>query len=231
MIKPVTALISMKGHSSRVPGKNIRPLAGKPCCYWIIAELIKAARIADVMVETDDDGIEATVRADFPDITILRRPDALKGDFVSMNPLIEHHMANSDAEVFLQTHSTNPLLRAATIDAAVEAYFEPGDHDSLFAVSALHTRLYWPDGSPVNHNPKEMLPTQHLPPIYEENSCLYIFTRDSFAKNGHRVGDAPKLFATPHLESVDIDEEHDFAYCEFLMERRLAEEAAAAGRS
>jgi N-acylneuraminate cytidylyltransferase len=212
----------MKGNSERVPGKNIRMLAGKPCCNWIIAELEKAEHVSETVVETDDDAIEATVRAGFPDIRILRRPDALKGDFVSMNPLIEHHMANCSGDVFFQTHSTNLLMRAATIDQAIKAYFEPGDHDSLFGVSAMHTRLYWPDGRPVNHNPKEMLPTQHLPPIYEENSCLYIFTRDSFAKNTHRVGDAPKLFATPHLESVDIDEEHDFAYCEFLMERRLA---------
>lgn len=229
MIKPVTALISMKGHSSRVPGKNIRLLAGKPCCYWIISELEKAVHVAETIVETDDDRIEEVVRSDFPAIRILRRPDTLKGDFVSMNPLIEYHMANSSADVFLQTHATNPLLRAQTIDAAIEAYFQPGEHDSLFAVTAMHTRLYWPDGSPVNHDPKEMLPTQHLPPIYEENSCIYIFTREAFAKRNHRVGVAPKLFETPHLESVDIDEEHDFAYCEFLLKRRSSREAAANG--
>lgn len=223
MVRPVTALISMKGHSSRVPGKNIRPLAGKPCCYWIISELQKASQIAETVVETDDDQIEATVRADFPDIRILRRPDALKGDFVSMNPLIEYHMANSQADVFLQTHTTNPLLRSQTIDAAVSAFFEPGDHDSLFSVTRLQPRLYWPDGRPINHNPEELLPTQHLPPVYEENSCIYIFTREAFAKRSHRVGTSPKLFETPHLESVDIDEEHDFAFCEYLMNRRLAE--------
>ncbi|MCR9129316.1 MAG: acylneuraminate cytidylyltransferase family protein [Alphaproteobacteria bacterium] len=228
MTQAVTALISMKGHSSRVPGKNIRPLAGKPCCYWILKALSDADRISDISVETDDDGIEQTVRSLFPEMRILRRPDSLKGDFVSMNPLIEHQIAHSQADIFLQTHSTNPLLKADTIDRAVAAYFEPGAHDSLFSVTKLQPRLYWPDGRPINHDPAELLPTQHLPPVYEENSCIYIFTREGFAKRKHRVGEAPKLFETPHLESVDIDEEHDFAFCEYLMERRLAEDPQAA---
>lgn len=220
--RAITALISMKGHSSRVPRKNIRTLAGQPCCYWIISELEKARRVKKVVVETDDDEIESVVRAGFPDLTILRRPNSLKGDYVSMNPLIQFHMDNCEDSIFLQTHSTNPLLRAETIDASIKSFFQPGDHDSLFTATELQTRLYWPDGTAVNHNPKEMLPTQELPPILEENSCIYIFSRESFAKFNHRVGENPKIVTTPHLESVDIDEEHDFAFCEYLMRERIA---------
>lgn len=216
-----TALISMKGHSARVPHKNIRDLAGKPCFYWIVSALLDAKKVSHILIETDDDNIEEVSRRHFPDITVLRRPDRLKGDYVSMNPLIEYHLQHSEDEVFLQTHSTNPLMRPETIDRAIEAYFAPGDHDSLFAVTAMQTRLYWPDGRAVNHDPTEMLPTQELPPIYEENSCIYVFSRSSFAAARHRVGKTPVMFPTPPLESVDIDEEHDFAYCEFLMRRRL----------
>lgn len=221
----VTALISMKGKSDRVPGKNFRPLAGKPCFYWIVAALEAAERVRRVSIETDSDEIEAIANELFPHIKVLRRPDALLDPFINMNPLIEHHMAHSDDEIFLQTHATNPLLTSETIDKAVEAYFAPGDHDSLFTATALQTRLYWEDGRPVNHNPEEMLPTQHLPPILEENSCVYIFSRESYATLNHRVGAKPKIFTTAALESVDIDEEHDFAYCEFLMTRRLADQA------
>ena len=140
-----------------------------------------------------------------------------------MNPLIAYHLANVQGEYFLQTHSTNPLIRAETIDGAVEAFFNADAHDSLLSVTALHTRLYWPDGRAVNHDPSELLPTQHLPPpIYEENSCLYIFSRASFTSTGLRLGETPMLFPTPAIESVDIDEEHHFAMAETLMLQRLA---------
>lgn len=224
-VQPVNALISMKGHSSRLPRKNIKPLAGKPLFFWIVDELLKARHVADVSIETDDDEIEAIANDLFPRLRVLRRPDALLGDFVSMNPLIAHQLDHVDGEYFLQTHSTNPLIRAATIDGAVEAFFGNPAHDSLLSVTALHTRLYWPDGRPVNHDPSELIPTQHLPPIYEENSCLYVFSRASFAATGRRLGRTPMLYPTPAIESVDIDEKHDFAIAEALMRRRLEREA------
>ncbi len=220
-VQPVKALISMKGHSSRVPRKNVKLLAGKPLFFWIVDALLKARHVSDVSIETDDDEIEAIANDLFPHLRVLRRPDALLGDFVSMNPLIAHHLENLEGEFFLQTHSTNPLIGAATIDGAVEAFFDDEDHDSLLSVTALHTRLYWPDGGAVNHDPSELMPTQHLPPIYEENSCLYIFSRASFAATGLRLGRAPMLYPTPSIESVDIDEEHDFAMAEALMRQRL----------
>lgn len=211
----------MKGHSERVPGKNIRPLAGKPCFYWIVAALEEASRVSRTVIETDDDEIERISLALFPHIRVLRRPARLLGDRVSMNPLIAYHLDHCDGEIFLQTHATNPLVLPETIDRAVDAFVEPGGHDSLFTVTPLHTRLYWPDGRPVNHDPTEILPTQDLPPVYEENSCLYVFSRESFHRHGHRVGARPKLLPMDALEAVDIDEEHDFAFCEFLMRKRL----------
>jgi N-acylneuraminate cytidylyltransferase len=220
-VQPVKALISMKGNSARVPRKNVKLLAGKPLFFWIVDQLIKARHVSDVSVETDDDEIEAISNELFPQVRVLRRPDELLGDFVSMNPLIAHHLANVEGEYFLQTHSTNPLIRAETIDGAIEAFFNAEAHDSLLSVTALHTRLYWPDGRAVNHDPSELLPTQHLPPIYEENSCLYIFSRASFAATGLRLGKTPMLYPTPAIESVDIDEHYDFAVAETLMRRRL----------
>jgi len=220
-VQPVKALISMKGHSARVPRKNVKLLAGRPLYFWIVNELLKAKHVSDVSIETDDDEIEAIANDLFPQLRVLRRPEELLGDFVSMNPLIAHHLDHVEGEYFLQTHSTNPLIRAETIDGAVEAFFNDEDHDSLLSVTALHTRLYWPDGRAVNHDPSELIPTQHLPPIYEENSCLYVFSRTSFAATGLRLGEKPMLFPTPPIESVDIDEDHDFAMAEALMRLRL----------
>jgi N-acylneuraminate cytidylyltransferase len=117
------------------------------------------------------------------------------------------------------------MVTTATIDRAIEAFFAQRGHDSLFTVTPLHTRFYWPDGRAVNHDPEVLLRTQDLPPMYEENSCLYLFSREVFARRGHRLGSRPMMFPMDRYEAVDIDEEFDFAVAEALMRQRLAAEA------
>ena len=132
------------------------------------------------------------------------------------------------SDIYLQSHSTNPLLRSSTIDRAVDKFLTPGDHDSLFAVNVWRTRFFWTDGRPVNHNPDELLPTQDLPPLLEENSNIYIFTKESFAKRNHRIGKKPMMFEMEYAEAIDIDEMSHFKLADALMTLRLEEETAAA---
>ena len=82
------------------------------------------------------------------------------------------------------------------------------------------TRLYDADGTPINHDPDVLLRTQDLPPVYEENSNLYLFTADQIAA-GRRIGKRPILFEIDPLEAVDIDDEADFVLAEAL-DRHLA---------
>ena len=90
-------------------------------------------------------------------------------------------------------------------------------NDSLFSVTRWQTRLYDQAGKAINHDPTELIQTQDLPPVYEENSCIYIFSRDNLVKYHHRIGSAPLLFEIPRLEAIDIDEESDFQLAEVLM--------------
>jgi CMP-N-acetylneuraminic acid synthetase len=86
---------------------------------------------------------------------------------------------------------------------------------SVFSVSRTQKRFYNNDATPMNHDPK-MLVTQHLDPIYEENSCFYIFTKESFFNNESRIGNAPFMFEIDKIESTDIDEPEDFIIAEAL---------------
>ena len=212
----------MKGHSSRVPRKNLRELADRPLYHWILDALQNASHVDRVIVETDSDEIEQSVKSSY-DLTVLRRPPDLVGDEVPMNQLIAFNMENAPADIYVHTHSTNPLLKSSTIDRAIETFkAQQGKHDSLFGVTAWHTRLFWPDGSAANHNPDELIQTQDLPPIYEENSNIYIFTAASFAKRQHRIGTTPVMFPIDRWEAVDIDEEIDFEFADFLMRKQLS---------
>ena len=221
----IIALVPMKGHSERVPGKNMRPLCEHPLFHCIVMSLQDSKYITWIVIDTDSQEIAQNALKHFDQVSILDRPEAIRGDFVSMNTIIAYDLSQIEGEHFLQTHSTNPLVTTATIDRAIEYYFNGLEtHDSLFSVTRHQTRLYWQDGWPINHNPQELLRTQDLEPIYEENSCLYIFSRTSFLQSGNRrIGLKPQMFEMDKLEAVDIDEEQDFKWAEIVLESRYVE--------
>lgn len=219
----IVALVPMRDRSERVPGKNYRLLAGQPLFHHILNALAACAQIAEVVVDTDSDSIKAGLARHFPAVRVIERPPHLRAGEIPMNEILLHDAEQVDADFYLQTHSTNPLLRAETIDRAVTAFLGADPQpDSLFGVTELHTRLYDAAGKAINHDPRELLRTQDLPPIYEENSCLYVFSRSSLQQSGHRIGRTPLMFAIPREEAFDIDEELDFQIADFLMQQRLA---------
>ena len=217
----LAALVPMRHHSQRVPGKNYRPLAGKPLYQHIIETLLAVPEIETVMVDTDSEPVMDGVRRLFPTVKLIQRPEHLRADDVPMNDILLHDTAQVNAEFYLQTHSTNPLLKAQTISQGIQKFFaEYPKYDSLFSVTRLQTRLYFQDGRAINHNPLELIQTQDLPPVYEENSCMYLFTRENLARKHHRIGDSPLMFEIDADEAWDIDEELDFEITDFLMKRR-----------
>ena len=224
----VIALVPMKEHSERVPGKNMRSFCGRPLFHWIIRSLQNSRYIIRIVIDTDSRAIAEDALGHFDGVSILERPEVIRGDFVSMNDIIAYDLSQIEGEHFLQTHSTNPLLTAETIDKAIECYFNRLEiYDSLFSVTRRQVRLYWQDGRPINHklhNPQESLRTQDLDPIYEENSCLYIFSRTSFSQSRNwRIGLKPQMFEMEKLEAVDIDEESDFRLAEALHKLKYAQ--------
>lgn len=217
----IAALVPMRHHSQRVPGKNYRPLAGKPLFQHILETLGAVPEIDTVIVDTDSEPVMDGVRRLFPDVKLIQRPEHLRADDVPMNDILLYDTAQFQADFYLQTHSTNPLLRAETISSAVQKFTaEYPKYDSLFSVTRLQTRLYWRDGRAINHNPLELIQTQDLPPVYEENSCVYLFTRENLERKKHRIGDYPLMFEIDADEAWDIDEELDFEIADFLMRKR-----------
>lgn len=208
------ALLPMKANSERVKGKNFREFCGKPLFRWVLDTLLAVDEIDQVVINTDarqilaDNGLVESDRVRIRD----RKPE-ICGDHVSMNLIIEDDIKAVAADTYLMTHTTNPLLSAATIRNALAEFRKleaAGAADSLFTVDKIQTRFYREDATPVNHDPDNLVRTQDLEPWFEENSNLYIFTRQSFAKTGARIGARPGMFETPKLESIDIDTPEDW---------------------
>jgi CMP-N-acetylneuraminic acid synthetase len=214
----------MKANSQRVKGKNFRPLHGKPLFRWILDALLAIPEIGLVVINTDarhilaENGLVESGRVMIRD----RRP-ALCGDLVSMNLIIADDIAAVPAETYLMTHTTNPMLGRATIAAALASYragVAAGTADSLFTVNRIQTRFYRADGSPVNHDPANLIQTQDLEPWFEENSNLYIFSQSSFAGTSARIGRKPVLHVMDKMEAVDIDTPEDWALAEAVASLR-----------
>lgn len=222
-IPKIIALVPVKGHSERVQNKNIRPLAGKPSFHWIIESLSKSRYIKEIVINTDSPEIAENAKKNF-EVTILKRPDFLLGDMVSIQPLIAYDISQTNGAFYLQTHSTNPLVTTETIDKAIEEFFSQKEYDALFSVTPLKTRFYWQDGTGINHDPKHLIRTQDLEPIYEENSCFYIFSKATNKRTKNRLGSNPMMFPLNRLEAVDIDDIEDFYWAEFLLHRKIENE-------
>lgn len=204
------ALLPLKGHSARVPGKNFRDFAGKPLVRHMLDTLLEIAEIEQVVINTDArETLERIGVAALPRVVIRDRRPEICGDFVSMNRVIEDDLAAVASDIYLMTHTTNPLLGADTVRRAIGEFRtarSEGRADSLFTVNRFQTRFYRADGSAINHDPRNLVRTQDLEPWFEENSNLYLFTRQSFAATGARIGAMPMMFETPRAESADIDD-------------------------
>ena len=108
-MKNITALLPMKGHSERVPRKNLKNFNGKPLFHVIIDKLIESKFINDIIINTDCDLIKKSVKETYKDYIIIhKRPKEIQGDMVSMNKIIEYDLKNSKSEIYVQTHSTSP---------------------------------------------------------------------------------------------------------------------------
>jgi len=221
----VVALVPMRHHSQRVPGKNYRLLVGKPLFHHVIETLLAVPDINEIVVDTDSEPVIDGLRKYFPQVKIINRPEHLRSDDVPMNDILIHDTEQVKADFYLQTHSTNPLLKPETISRAIQLLVTNyPKNDSLFSVTRLQTRLYDQHGTAINHNPRELIQTQDLPPVYEENSCLYIFNRENLLAKRHRISDYPLMFEIDADEAWDIDEELDFEICDFLFKRQSKNE-------
>ncbi|MDA9263409.1 acylneuraminate cytidylyltransferase family protein [Saprospiraceae bacterium] len=221
MKKTIAALVPMRHSSERVPGKNYRDFNGKPLYHWVIDSLLKCDKITSVIIDTDSPIILEDAAKHFPSVILLERPENLRSGETPMNDVLMNSISQVDADFYLQTHSTNPLIAPKTVADAVDCFLENYPiYDSLFGVTRLQTRLWDTLGRAINHNSNILLRTQDLPPIYEENSCIYIFTKKTLQEKHNRIGNRPYLFEMDAEEAQDIDVELDFRVAEFLFKEK-----------
>lgn len=213
----IAALVPMRHSSERVPGKNYRDFAGKPLYFHIIESLLSCPSISVVVIDTDSPLVIEMTKQHFPTVKILERPEHLRDGSIAMNDVLMNIINQVSADFYLQTHSTNPLLSTVTIELGIQKLLSHYPmYDSLFSVTKKNVRFWDVLARPINHNQNILLRTQDLPPVFEENSCMYLFSKEILLRKHNRIGDRPYLFEMPEIEAQDIDVELNFKVAEFL---------------
>jgi len=213
----IAALVPMRHSSERVPGKNYRDFAGKPLYFHVIESLLSCPSISVVVIDTDSPLVIEMTKQNFPTVKILERPEHLRDGSIAMNDVLMNIINQVSADFYLQTHSTNPLLSSVTIELGIQKLLSHYPmYDSLFSVTKKNVRFWDVLARPINHNQNILLRTQDLPPVFEENSCMYLFSKEILLRKHNRIGDRPYLFEMPEIEAQDLDVELNFKVAEFL---------------
>lgn len=200
------AIIPIKLHSTRVPGKNIKPFYdGTPLMAFIQKTCMDARNIDEVYIYCSDDAVIPYVLSG---VKYLKRPAYLDGDGINANDFIREFMNDVDADIYVNAHTTSPFARVETIEDLVDKV-SSGEYDSAFCAESIKTFM-WQNGKPINFDPDHFPRTQDLPLIYGETSIAYVFTKDSFLKHNRRLGAHPYIKEVGKIEAMDIDYPEDF---------------------
>ena len=225
MTEPWIALVPLRAGSKGLPGKNTRPLAGKPLFRHAVDQGLEAGA-SRVFISTD---IPEVLAADHGDmVRAVPRPPELAGDAVPMDAVLRHFLAGDFIEpatvVLLQ--ATSPLRRAQDIRGAL-GVFARGAFDLVMSVTETSPTILKygtaaPDGRfvPVSDPAYCFTNRQALPKVYRPNGAVYVFDADWVRRNGSLATDRIGMFEMEEGCSQDIDSEADFELAERLMQER-----------
>ena len=212
-----TAFLPMKLNSERVREKNFTLINKKPLFFYILDTLQSINHIDQILIDVDSEAVIEKVREYFDNVEFKLRENNLLDPSESVNKIIESNFHQIKNNYIFQTHTTNPLLTKNTINEALELYME--NKKSLFSVNSFQSRFYDEGLNPMNHKPSELIPTQDLNFIYEENSNFYIFSKEDFKENGNkRIGNKSVHYVTKKYESIDLDTKEDLELIKRILE-------------
>jgi len=198
-------------NSQRVPGKNVKLLAGIPLVNYVLAAANKVEELDEVVIFSSDPGIAGFIRSGLK-YKLVTRPDWLDTQQARVQDLIGEFLKVDAADVIAMLHITSPFLKPETISDCV-SQVKSGRYDSAFAAGAV-TQSCWFAGKPLNNR----RPDSTEPVLVEQS--FYVFKRSVFEGTGRRIADRPYIKIIDDREGQDIDTFEDLRIAEMLMAKR-----------
>jgi CMP-N-acetylneuraminic acid synthetase len=202
----IIACIPIKLHNERMPGKNIKAFFdGTPLMHLIQHTCLEVKALNEIYIYCSDETVKDYI---VPPVRFLKRPKHLDENNSNFNEIIHEFVNAVPADIYVYAHATAPFTTVQSIDECIAAVAS-GKYDSAFMAVSLKKYL-WQDGKPLNFDPKNFPRTQDLPPVLQETSGAYVFTRSSFQEHGYRIGEKAHIREIGTIEAMDIDYPEDF---------------------
>lgn len=237
MRNSLTAFVFARGGSKGLPGKNIKPLAGKPLNGWAIEAALAVSEIKRVLVSTDDPDIARVARECGAEVPFLR-PDSLASDTASELDAWRHALETlRDTEgtlpdPFISVPATAPLRLPQDISACLNCY-RAGGADVVLTTTEAHRNPWFNMVAAgaggivtlVNNPDGAVTRRQDAPEVMDLATVAYVADPRFILAGGKLFSGRVKAVSVPVERAIDIDTAHDFAIAEFLMIKRLDAEA------
>ena len=213
------ALIPLRGGSKSIPQKNIKTIAGKPLCAWVLEAAVATRGIEATYVSTDCEQIKAVVLGLGLGVEVLDRPAKLATDEASTESVMLHFMNTVDFDRLVTIQATSPLLDSVHLEQAL-ILFEQNQLDSM--LSAVRSRrFFWrDDGTPLNYDPRQRPRRQDFEGLLMENGAFYVTCRQTLVDLQCRLGGNVGIFEMPEETALEIDEPLDWNLVEAQLQRK-----------
>ncbi|MEI8267481.1 MAG: acylneuraminate cytidylyltransferase family protein [Betaproteobacteria bacterium] len=232
----ITCVIGARGGSQGVPGKNIRPLLGKPLIAWSIEQALACPRIRRVVVSTDSPAIAEVARAHGAEVPFMR-PAELATSTAGKWEVWQHalqacdaHYAGEPVDLFVDLDCTSPLREVDDISRAIAQFEASPGVDAVFSVCEARKNPYFnmleteEDGRLriCKALPKPLVRRQDAPQVLEHVASVYVLSPAYLRRGTGLLSGRTQGYLMAPERSLDIDCEFDFELVEYLMRKRLA---------
>ncbi len=215
--KVIKAIIPVRGGSQRVKNKNIRPFAGSSLLEIKIKQLQKIKSLDGIIVNSDSE--EMLDLAKTLGVEPVKRAPYYASSSVSINEVYVDLANHCDSDIILFADATNPLIKDETVELAIKTYFDNiENYDSCNTVDKVKLFM-WKDGKPLNYDESNKPRSQDLPEIYSINAAINLIAKDIMIKNRSFIGYKPYFLPVEGVEGLDIDDEVDFEFAEFMYKK------------
>ena len=214
------SIIPARGGSKGIPGKNIKPLAGRPLITYTISHSLNSKLIDETYVTTDDIKIKKVALE--AGAKVIDRPKKIAEDKTPIEPVLKHAInqleTKPDIVVFLQC--TSPIRKKNDINNAIKK-LQQNNYDSIFS-GTKNKDFFWriekEKLKPINYDYKNRKRRQDMPLEYIENGSIYVFKTNKFEKEGCHICGKIGIYEMPREYSFEIDDMFDFWLCEKILE-------------
>ena len=207
------AFVPIRLNSTRVAGKNLKDLGGKPLMCYVLETLSKVHGVDEVYVYCSNEDVIPYLPQG---VKFLKRPEFLDRDETLGKEIYEEFTKTVDADIYILAHTTSPFLKVETFENALYKVKCEG-FDSAFSAEKIQT-FTWYKGKPLNYDLKEIPRTQTIEPVFVETSAFFMFKRDVWKIHKQRIGFKPYMALVDKVEGVDIDWPEDFEFAEKILE-------------